>query len=98
MNTLIIEPNNKVDYQLFVSLAKRLNVTFREEKVKTNKAKIANEETLLKETERLRKQRDEDAFFALAGSFDLPETADELINIIESGRTSVREMDTSWAD
>ncbi|MFN3488306.1 MAG: hypothetical protein ACK4YV_04195 [Emticicia sp.] len=39
MNTLIIEPNTKVDYQLFVSLAKRLNVKFREEKVVKVEAK-----------------------------------------------------------
>lgn len=31
MNTLIIEPKNKADYQLFISLAKRLKVKFREE-------------------------------------------------------------------
>lgn len=31
MNTLIIEPKNKVDYQLFIDLAKRLNVKYREE-------------------------------------------------------------------
>ena len=41
MNTLIIEPITKVDYQLFVGLAKRLNVTFREEK--PNKTKAKNE-------------------------------------------------------
>ena len=39
MNTLIIEPTTKVDYQLFVGLAKRLNVTFREEKPIKTKAK-----------------------------------------------------------
>jgi hypothetical protein len=39
MNTLIIEPSTKVDYQLFVGLAKRLNVTFREEKSIKTKAK-----------------------------------------------------------
>ena len=93
MNTLIIEPNSKADYQIFVSLAKRLNVTFREEKVKAKKVKKSKND----EAERLEKQRKEAAFFALAGSFDLPETADELINIIESSRTT-KEMDTSWAD
>ncbi len=39
MNTLIIERNTKVDYQLFVSLAKRLNVKFREEKIVKVEAK-----------------------------------------------------------
>jgi hypothetical protein len=42
MNTLIIEPNTKVDYQLFVSLAKRLNVKFREEKIVKVEAKKKN--------------------------------------------------------
>ncbi|MCU0467892.1 MAG: hypothetical protein MUF58_04755 [Arcicella sp.] len=93
MNTLIIEPNSKADYQIFVSLAKRLNVTFREEKAKT---KTKKEKTLLAEAALLKKQK-EDEFFALAGSFDLPETADELINIIESSRTS-KDIDISWID
>lgn len=31
MTTLIIEPKNEADYQLFVSLAKRLKVKFREQ-------------------------------------------------------------------
>ena len=39
MNTLIIEPTTKVDYQLFIGLAKRLNVTFREQKAVKAKAK-----------------------------------------------------------
>ncbi len=47
MNTLIIEPHSKVDYQLFVSLAKRLNVTFREEKIKLKNKKEKNEEEFL---------------------------------------------------
>jgi hypothetical protein len=93
MNTLIIEPNSKADYQIFVSLAKRLNVTFREEKAKAKKEKV-----LLAEAELLKKKMKEDAFFALAGSFDLPETSDELINIIESSRTFNKEIDTSWTD
>jgi hypothetical protein len=79
MNTLIIEPNSKGDYQLFVSLAKRLKVAFREEKTKS----------------RTQKEKDEEIFFALAGSFDLPETSDELIQIIENSRTN-KEIDTSW--
>jgi hypothetical protein len=36
---LIIEPATKVDYQLFVSLAKRLNVKFREEKIAKKETK-----------------------------------------------------------
>ena len=47
MNTLIIEPNSKADYQIFVSLAKRLNVTFREEKVKAKTKKDKDEEKFL---------------------------------------------------
>ena len=43
MNTLIIERNTKVDYQLFVSLAKRLNVKFREEKIVKVEAKSIEE-------------------------------------------------------
>ena len=78
-------------------MAKRLNVTFREEKAKAKKVKKSKEEASFAEAERLKKKMKEDAFFALAGSFDLPETADELINIIESSRTT-KEMDTSWAD
>ena len=43
MNTLIIEPSTKVDYQLFIGLAKRLNVSFREEKpIKTKSNNEAN--------------------------------------------------------
>ncbi len=82
MNTLIIEPNNKLDYQLFVSLAKRLNVKFREEK------------SVIKQQEKLEKEKE---FFALAGSLDLPESAEEIVKIIESSRTT-KEMDTSWVE
>ena len=64
-NTIIIEPSTKLDYQLFVDLAKRLKVSFREEK-----------------TMKRRSNKEAD-FFALAGSFDLPETSDELIEIID---------------
>jgi hypothetical protein len=97
MNTLIIEPNSKADYQIFVSLAKRLNVTFREEKIRSKNVKKSKQDASLAEAERLKKQMKEDAFFALAGSFDLPETADELISIIESSRTT-KEIDTSWTN
>ena len=75
MNTLVIEPQNQADYRLFVDLAKRLKVKFREENKKQTK----------KDAE----------FYALAGSFDFPETSDELINIIESSRTG-KETDISW--
>jgi hypothetical protein len=46
MNTLIIEPTTKGDYQLFVSLAKRMNVKFREEK----SAKIAVKQEIKEKT------------------------------------------------
>lgn len=72
MNTLIIEPNNKLDYQLFVSLAKRLNVTFREEKNVVSSNKVAEQEK---------------AFFALFGAFEDVD-ADEMIRDIEGSRTT----------
>ena len=96
MNTLIIEPHSKVDYQIFVSLAKRLNVTFREEKVKAKNIKRVKEDKLLAEAERLKKQMNEDAFFALAGSFEDID-AEQMIKDIEESRT-FNKMDTSWAD
>ncbi len=96
MNTLIIEPDSKLQYQQFVNLAKKLNVTFREEKAKAKKAIQAKEGVLLAEAERLRKQKKEDAFFALAGSFEGID-ADQMIKDIEESRTS-KEIDTSWAD
>ena len=96
MNTLIIEPNSKVDYQIFVSLAKRLNVTFREEKAKAKKVKKSKEEASFAEAERLNKKMKEDAFFALAGSLEEID-ADQMIKDIEESRTT-KEMDTSWAD
>ena len=78
MNTLIIEPQNKVDYQLFIDLAKRLNVKYREEV----------------DAEEAKKEAD---FFALAGSFDLPETSEELAQCIEKARIS-KNIDVKWAD
>jgi hypothetical protein len=96
MNTLIIEPNTKVDYQLFVSLAKRLNVTFREEKAKAKKAKQAKEEALLAKTEHLKKEFKDAAFFALAGTFEGID-ADLMIKEIEESRT-IKEIDTSWTN
>lgn len=47
MNTLIIEPDSKVQYQQFVNLAKKLNVTFREEKAKAKTKKEKDEEEFL---------------------------------------------------
>jgi hypothetical protein len=84
MNTITIEPSSKADYQLFIGLAKRLN------------AKISVNSDTFTETnqEKINKQK-EAQFFALSGSFDLPESSDELIKIIEESRTS-NDMDTSW--
>jgi hypothetical protein len=96
MNTLIIEPNTKVDYQLFVSLAKRLNVTFREEKIKAKKVKQVSEEALLVKTKHLKKEFKDAAFFALAGTFEGID-ADQMIKDIEESRT-IKEIDTSWVD
>ncbi len=72
MNTLIIEPNTKVDYQLFVSLAKRLNVKFREEKVAKIEAK--------KET----KEKSFNDFFGAFEDID----ADAMIKDIEGSHTT----------
>lgn len=73
-------------------MAKRLNVTFREEKVK---AKTKKEKTLFAETELLKKQK-QDAFFALAGSFENVD-ANQMIKDVEESRT-IKDMDTSRAD
>jgi hypothetical protein len=71
MNTLIIEPNNKLDYQLFVSLAKRLKVTFREEK------------NIIEESIQTEEQKD---LLSLFGAFkDID--AGKMIQDIESSRT-----------
>jgi hypothetical protein len=72
MNTLIIEPSNKVDYQLFLSLAKRLNVRFREEKVIPNKKELEEKEK---------------EFLSLFGSFEDIDS-EEMIKEIESSRTT----------
>lgn len=84
MNTITIEPSSKADYQLFIGLAKRLKAKF---SVNSDVSNEANQEKLSKQKE--------DKFFALSGSFDLPESSDELIKIIEESRTS-NNMDTSW--
>ncbi len=70
--TLVLEPKNEADYRLFVELAKRLHVTYRE-------TPDLSEEELI---------RSENSFFALAGSWQGEETTDELIRLIESARTS----------
>ncbi|PWK17466.1 hypothetical protein LV89_04381 [Arcicella aurantiaca] len=93
MNTLIIEPNTKSDYQLFVSLAKRLNVTFREEKAKI-KTKNEQEDMLFAKAKQLKKKLKEEAFFALAGSFEDLDT-DAMIKDIEESRTT-KDIDTLW--
>ena len=40
---------------------------------------------------------DEKNFYNLAGSFDLPESADELISIIKEGKSS-KNTDISWTN
>lgn len=84
MITITIEPSSKADYQLFIGLAKRLKAKFSVNpamSIETNQEKISKQK--------------EATFFALSGSFDLPESSDELIKIIEESRTS-NDMDTSW--
>jgi len=66
--TLILEPNNTSDFQLFVELAKRLNVNFR----------LMDEDAKQKEAH----------FFSLAGTLEIPETGNELLAIIEKGKSS----------
>lgn len=81
MNTLIIEPKTIADYQLFVNLAKRLDAKYRNAEINVHAEKVTSSV--------------DEAFFALAGSFDLPETADEIIELIENSRTN-KDIDTSW--
>ena len=69
--TLVLEPKNQADYQLFVDLAKRLQVDYREES---------------QSLEELTKA--EDRFFSLAGSWQSDQSTDELIDLIESARTT----------
>lgn len=72
MNTLIIEPKTKDDYQLFVSLAKRLKIAFREEKtVKTE----------------IKKEVKEKSFNDFFGAFEDID-ADAMIKDIEGSRTT----------
>ena len=66
--TLILEPNNTSDFQLFVELAKRLNVNIR----------LMDGDTKQKEVH----------FFSLAGTLETPETGNELLAIIEKGKSS----------
>lgn len=84
MNTITIEPSSKADYQLFIDLAKRLKAKF----------SVNSDISIETDSEKMRKQK-EAKFFALSGSFDLPESSDELIKIIEESRT-FNDMDTSW--
>lgn len=81
MNTLIIEPKTNADYQLFVNLAKRLDAKYRTAEINLHSEKATSIA--------------DEAFFALAGSLDLPETADEIIELIENSRTN-KDIDTSW--
>ncbi len=84
MNTITIQPSSQADYRLFVELAKRL------------KAKFSVSPVEITEIEEINPKNDKEAkFFELFGSFDLPETSDELIKIIENSRTS-KDIDTSW--
>lgn len=69
--TLVLEPKNQADYQLFVELAKRLQVAYREDS---------------QSLEELAKA--EDSFFALAGSWQSGQSTDDLIQLIESARTT----------
>lgn len=84
MNTIIIQPNSQADYRLFIELAKRLKAKFSISPVEMSEKQEINS-TNDKETK----------FFELFGSFDLPETSDELIEIIENSRTS-KDIDASW--
>lgn len=84
MTSIIIEPSNKADYKLFVGLAKRMKVKFQIKNSEITKNGMTSE------------AQQEANFLALAGSFDLPESSDELIKIMEESRIS-KEMDTSWA-
>jgi hypothetical protein len=72
MNTITIEPSSKAAYQLFIGLAKRLKAKF------SINANVSVET----DSEKLKKQK-EAKFFALSGSFDLPESSDELIKIVK---------------
>lgn len=84
MNTITIEPSTKADYQLFIGLAKRLKAKF----------SVNSDISIETNQEKINKQK-EAKFLALSGSFDLPESSDELIKIIEESRTS-NDMDASW--
>lgn len=81
MNTITIQPISQADYRLFVELAKRLKAKFSVSPTEIQDVNPKND----KETK----------FYELFGSFDLPETSDELIDIIENSRTS-KDIDTSW--
>ena len=82
MTVLILQPTKETDLQLFKDLAKRLNVQFREE-VETSQTRTLAE-------------READ-FMALAGSWNTPESGDEIIKMIEKSRIN-KEIDTTWAE
>ncbi|MBS1537296.1 MAG: hypothetical protein JST20_06065 [Bacteroidetes bacterium] len=72
MNALIIEPESQADYQLFIGLAQRLHVRFREEKIMKD-API--------------KDQNEEEFFSLFGALEGIDSQ-LLIDSITSARTN----------
>ncbi|MBK9247665.1 MAG: hypothetical protein IPM69_06015 [Ignavibacteria bacterium] len=72
MKTLVIEPDSQADYQLFVGLAKRLHVKYREEQIVENSSL---------------KDMKESEFFSLFGSLEGIDS-EMLIDNITSARTT----------
>ncbi len=72
MKTLVIEPDSQADYQLFVGLAKRLHVKYREEQILENTP--VND-------------MNESEFFSLFGSLEGIDS-ETLIDNITSARTT----------
>lgn len=73
MNILVIEPSNEADYRLFLDIAKRLNVPYRETSQPDKKTVESNSS--------------EGMFFSLYGAFrDV--SADDMVKAIENARTS----------
>ena len=72
MKTLVIEPDSQADYQLFVGLAKRLHVKYREEQIMENTP--VND-------------MNESEFFSLFGSLEGVDS-EILIDNITSARTT----------
>ncbi len=83
MATIIIEPSNKTDFQLFVGLAKRMKIKYQ---LKTDEVAKVKEKDSHKTLE--------NNFYALANSFNLSESADELIEIIETAHVSKKNVAT----